>query len=288
MDIKKTLTAATFDNSLGCYPLLLSSSPNGAPSIFQMGLDALAWYAKIVSDHPVLRVLPNVEEKKERSFRKAIFRQSALIRFSEALGDMSLYTDITKIFHNVVHKYLPMEGMINKTRKIKGKKVIKSTPFKKELWLGKLSLKPEPAGKLRVFAMVDYFTQRALLPLHDWLFDQLRKIDPDGSFDQGAKVQYLSTLDSKVTFSFDLKSATDLIPIQLYESLLKFILGPELAKDWSYLISDRDFRLPRSYPGSVRYSRGQPMGAYSSWAMLASVHHLIVQFAQYINYLMSG
>jgi len=27
----------------------------------------------------------------------------------------------------------------------------------------------------------------------------------------------------------------------------------------------------------VTYSVGQPMGAYSSWAMLALVHHLILQ-----------
>jgi len=31
----------------------------------------------------------------------------------------------------------------------------------------------------------------------------------------------------------------------------------------------------------IRYSVGQPMGALSSWAMLALTHHLIVQFAAY-------
>jgi hypothetical protein len=32
-------------------------------------------------------------------------------------------------------------------------------------------------------------------------------------------------------------------------------------------------------PEAVRYEVGQPMGALSSWAMLALTHHFIVQFA---------
>jgi hypothetical protein len=39
--------------------------------------------------------------------------------------------------------------------------------FEATNWLGKLGFKPEPAGKVRVFAMVDPWTQ--------WLFDRLHK-----------------------------------------------------------------------------------------------------------------
>lgn len=38
---------------------------------------------------------------------------------------------------------------------------------------------------------------------------------------------------------------------------------------------------PSDYPLRVRYSVGQPMGALSSWAMLAMVHHAIVQFSAF-------
>jgi len=34
-----------------------------------------------------------------------------------------------------------------------------------------------------------------------------------------------------------------------------------------------------SVPSKVRYAVGQPMGALSSWAMLALTHHLIVAMA---------
>lgn len=36
-------------------------------------------------------------------------------------------------------------------------------------------------------------------------------------------------------------------------------------------------------PGRVRYSVGQPMGALSSWAMLALTHHFIVQWAYWAS-----
>lgn len=38
------------------------------------------------------------------------------------------------------------------------------------LHLGRLSKKFEAAGKVRVFAITDAFTQSALYPLHDYLF----------------------------------------------------------------------------------------------------------------------
>lgn len=41
-------------------------------------------------------------------------------------------------------------------------------------------------------------------------------------------------------------------------------------------LKDRGFDIPEDLPSSVTYSVGQPMGALSSWAMLALTHHAIV------------
>jgi hypothetical protein len=41
--------------------------------------------------------------------------------------------------------------------------------------LGKLALKEEAAGKIRVFAMADAFTQWALYPLHARIMSTLRR-----------------------------------------------------------------------------------------------------------------
>lgn len=164
-------------------------------------------------------------------------------------------------------------------------------------WLGALAIREEP-GKMRVVAMVDSLTQWLLYPLHRLLFDSvLRKIPQDGTFDQIAPVQALikskqGDRDQRL-WSFDLSAATDRIPILLQEILLGFFMTPEYARYWASLLTSREYRAPPAYVKqngwdkrdglslgvSVRYAVGQPMGAYSSWAMLALVHHCMVQYS---------
>jgi hypothetical protein len=50
--------------------------------------------------------------------------------------------------------------------------------------VGQLSFKEEAAGKLRIFAMVDIWTQSIFKPLHDFLFSVLKALPNDGTFDQ--------------------------------------------------------------------------------------------------------
>jgi hypothetical protein len=56
----------------------------------------------------------------------------------------------------------------------------------KDLKIGKLSTKAEAAGKIRVFAMVEVWTQSLLKPLHNALFSFLKSLPNDGTFDQTA------------------------------------------------------------------------------------------------------
>ena len=42
--------------------------------------------------------------------------------------------------------------------------------------VGKVGVKVEPAGKTRLFMMLDCTSQRLLKPLHDWVFSVLRLI----------------------------------------------------------------------------------------------------------------
>jgi hypothetical protein len=60
-------------------------------------------------------------------------------------------------------------------------------PFKKDfVCTGRLAQKAEAAGKIRVFAMVDVWTQSLLKPLHLALFSFLKELPNDGTFDQTA------------------------------------------------------------------------------------------------------
>jgi len=159
----------------------------------------------------------------------------------------------------------------------------------KPLALGKLSLKQEAAGKIRVFAMVDPWTQWLLRPLHNVIFNHiLNGIDQDGTMDQIKPIKGLLKSDPSYLASLDLSAATDRLPIWLQESLLIPLLGKEGSSHWRNLLVNRDYSLHigsktegPGYDVNVRYAVGQPMGALSSWAMLALTHHFIVQFCAY-------
>jgi len=154
-------------------------------------------------------------------------------------------------------------------------------------WSGRISTKQEPAGKVRVFAIVDYWTQVALKPLHTYIMDILKELPTDGTFDQLKPVRRLLKripVTQKV-YSYDLSAATDRLPVSIQELLLKEMFTEGFAYSWRRLLTERVFKLPRKLgvrEAGIRYAVGQPMGAYSSWAMLALTHHAMVQYAAYL------
>lgn len=141
--------------------------------------------------------------------------------------------------------------------------------------LGRLGLKEEAAGKVRVFAMVDPFTNWLLKPLHKMIFQYLAKIEQDGTFNQVAPILRLQKLGFTKFWCYDLSAATDRLPVKLQILLLQPYLG-DRASAWANLLVGRDY-FNSSIGKSLRYAVGQPMGALSSWAMLALTHHFIVQ-----------
>lgn len=163
--------------------------------------------------------------------------------------------------------------------------------FSQPRGLGKLSFIPEPAGKIRVVAMVDSLTQMLLRPLHDVVFEILQKIPQDGTFDQLKPARILATKEIMTLYSYDLSAATDRFPVSLQQALLSYLIGPRVARAWREVLTSRDYavprwigakqRVPQGTPRSVRYLAGQPMGAYTSWAVFALSHHFLVQFSAY-------
>jgi hypothetical protein len=173
--------------------------------------------------------------------------------------------------------------------------------------LGRLHAIYEAAGKVRIVAICDYFTQLVCEPIHKYIFALLKGNAQDGTFDQEGAVRSFAEKGYREIYSFDLKSATDLIPLELYLEVLTPLFGRKITELWSRLLTDRWFLAPhesqdelrrfsespesfRTPPvGSrirkvgpayyVKYTRGQPMGALSSWGSMALVHHAMVQFA---------
>jgi hypothetical protein len=85
-------------------------------------------------------------------------------------------------------------------------------------------------------------------------------------------------------YSIDLSNATDTLPVDLGIKLILDQVDPVLipdaeqfCRDVKSILTDRDFMYENM---KVRYSTGQPMGAYSSFPLLAVTNHLLVAMAR--------
>lgn len=112
-----------------------------------------------------------------------------------------------------------LEDLINGTRDFTARRKDEVLSF------GKLVFLREPAGKVRVIAIVDSLRQWALKPVHDLLYDFCKKFPGDASMSQDASTWEFAQKGNKEIFSYDLSSATDMIPKSLYLSAMKPILG---------------------------------------------------------------
>jgi len=198
---------------------------------------------------------------------------------------------IKGLWGNHLHDFLATCGEVGLTNRLWWimEQTASSMPLESQFGCnGRLGAKEEPAGKIRLFAIVDFWTQVSLRPLHHFLSQVLKSIPQDGTFDQIKPVKALLKRVplSQTFYSFDLSAATDRLPISLQINVLTCLFGGAFAETWAQLLVGRSYETPVSYrgpkvPRTVRYAVGQPIGALSSWTMLALTHHALVQFSAY-------
>lgn len=145
------------------------------------------------------------------------------------------------------------------------------------LHLGRLTIIKEMRGKARVVGITDYWTQCLLKPLHDGIYSLLGDLPEDGTKAQLAPIKLMlnprSGEEPSYLSSVDLSAATDRLPVYQQALLLEQLGIPGhlwrsiLARPYNYM--DEDYV----------YAVGQPMGAYSSFAMLALTNHVIMHVA---------
>jgi hypothetical protein len=150
-----------------------------------------------------------------------------------------------------------------------------------KLYLGKLGVVYDQAGKARVVASANWWIQSVLHGLHNSIFSLLKTLPKDGTMDQNKAFDlFIANYDGHHKMSgFDLSAATDRLPIEIQQTVLDCCgINGSL---WAELM-DVTYVAPfdnKENLTEVRYAVGQPMGAYSSWAMLALTHHVIVNLA---------
>lgn len=152
-----------------------------------------------------------------------------------------------------------------------------------KLHIAKLSVVYDQAGKARIVGISNYWVQCLLKPIHNFIFRLLKGIEEDGTFDQLKPLNSLikRTEYGQVYYSFDLSAATDRLPIQLQCQILNLLFNNNIGTLWGNLLSQMpySYKITKDKYRLVKYSVGQPMGALSSWAMLALTHHFIVRYA---------
>lgn len=142
--------------------------------------------------------------------------------------------------------------------------------------LRRISYFSDKEGKTRVIAILDYWSQTALRPLHDALNAVLKRIPQDCTFNQN---HFLKCLPPKGPYySIDLSNATDRMPISLQKIVIQEVIGKARADAWAHILVGYEYTLSRM-ARVAKYACGQPMGAYSSWCAMALTHHYLVRLA---------
>jgi hypothetical protein len=273
-----------------------TAGPNAPMSILSYPLDTLYWVFRGFKDSPLFNYWTEIGDRHnfekfctyaQITLRKAFGPQEGDKIWEQSCSGMPVAHDaeaLAKAFPD----YATLEGPDKRHLK----KVIRPRG-------GKLSLIKEASGKVRVVAIVDSWTQTTLRPIHDYLFDLLKGMPCDGTFDQQGSVKSFAEEGHKELFSYDLKAATDTIPYLLYVEVLAPLLGRGIASAWLELLRNRSWLLPNwqtvskagktmskplTYLGKrfIKYGRGQPMGALSSWGALALLHHAVVQYSAFL------
>lgn len=152
-------------------------------------------------------------------------------------------------------------------------------------WCSKVGLKPtqdirklssvlDPEAKTRIIAIFDYWSQTVLKPLHDYIMKQLRNLPCDRTYQQ-TKGFPGKPLDNY--WSLDLTNATDRFPLGFQKVVISEIFGDQYSEAWARVMVSQPFSNPWGEPAI--YAAGQPMGAYSSWAVFTISHHVLIHIA---------
>jgi len=255
--------------------------------------------------------------KNNISVMKAYLQVAVFMQSGGPIIDMVKYL---LFYAETDHSKFALEHQVHESVHLTNGQTEARLNYKDFSFLGKLGFKIEPAGKIRVFAMADAWTQWLVKPLHSVLFNFLKTLSTDATFNQTEVVdQFNARLvreNIRKVYSFDLTAATDRIPVNVQALILSTLFNkPGLGEAWAELLIGRWYQLPfpqwspmlisrmltdefreefkdyikigetkwagKSVPyiEAVRYATGQPMGALSSWAMLAVTHHIMVRIA---------
>lgn len=195
------------------------------------------------------------------SFRDLICMPDDLKQSIKIVGGHRLYQLMDKFYNLYLQIPLFFESL---------------APRKGSLTVRRLTVIPDKEGKSREVAILDYWSQAALKPLHSKIFSLLLSIHQDCTHNQSKLIGKLIPLPGSSFHSIDLTTATDRFPIDVERLILEVWFGKDYADAWKSIMVNHPFEFQGLY---YKYNTGNPMGAYSSWATFALAHHFTVYLA---------
>ena len=143
---------------------------------------------------------------------------------------------------------------------------------------GEIHFLQEPGGKLRSVASPFRIHQEVLRPLGLEIYDVVRSLPWDCTFDQSKAIPHIQSHLAKggEVHSVDLSSATDHFPLSLQMTALRAVIQKE---DWDHLelfqeISQGEWKSPL---GVLHWTKGQPLGLFPSFGSFTLTHGLLLR-----------
>jgi hypothetical protein len=165
---------------------------------------------------------------------------------------------------------------------------IRSNPIPQpgSMIVGRIGLIQEAGLKLRAVANPGRIFQRVMEPFGKVLYNLLKTLPWDCTFQQNkADIAISTRLQSgKKVHSVDLSGATDYFPLDLQEIVLRriFLNFPQYTKLFIEL-SRSEWSVPKGFPreltssrNTLKWSKGQPLGLFPSFASFAISHGLLL------------
>jgi len=142
---------------------------------------------------------------------------------------------------------------------------------------GKIAFLQEPGGKLRSVASPFLAYQLALRHFGKRVYELARHLPWDCTHDQSVPIPVLQEhlKMGKTVHSVDLSSATDYFPLEVQVTLMRSLFGNLPDISLFEILSKSTWSSPI---GAVRWTRGQPLGLYPSFAVFTVSHGLLLWY----------
>lgn len=144
--------------------------------------------------------------------------------------------------------------------------------------IGRLGLTQEPGYKLRVFADPNIIYQAVMSRLKAQLFNLLRKVKWDCTFDQSVGTDWVQVQlnQGKKIWSVDLSDATNNFPLDIQLKVLRAIGCDPADVDLFHRLARAPWSHDLGETRTTRWTVGQPLGLGPSFAAFALTHGVLV------------